>query len=319
MSERLEDVDSWLSAELARAADERQAAWADQRVRELAEGGVDDDGFARTLSLASRFAPRAPLAPSADAVDAAGALVGGWNPERWSVLEALRVRLVVARARGDAETLPAAIEEAFRYADEGELRALYRSLQFLPGPERFIWRAGEGCRTNMKSVFEADTCDTGFPVRHLDDVAWRQLCIKALFVEAPLWRVFGFDERVDSELARMALDLADERRSAGRSVYPELWMCLGFEPSDRALESIERELGGDDELSRRGAILALGRLGRTDRLEEIERDGGSLFGPTARWALLGRHDQAAYRAVSIPEGAAPTTHASEAGTPEAAD
>ena len=103
------------------------------------------------------------------------------------------------------------------------------------------------------------------------------------------------------------LDLCDERRSAGRAIYPELWMCLGFDADERALASIERELGGEDELSRKGAILALGRLGQEQRLQEVERDGGSVFGPTAQWALLGRHDQSAFASVSIPEGATPQT------------
>ena len=51
--------------------------------------------------------------------------------------------------------------------------------------------------------------------------------LKALFVGAPLWRVYGLDKRIDAELARMALDLADERCSAHREVQPELWLCLG--------------------------------------------------------------------------------------------
>ena len=82
-------------------------------------------------------------------------------------------------------------------------------------------------------------------------------------------------------------------------------MCLGYTPSERGLASIERELDGDDELTRKGAILALGRLGMTERLREIEADGGSRFGPVAQWALMGRHDQTAYAAVSPAEGARP--------------
>ena len=158
-----------------------------------------------------------------------------------------------------------------------------------------------------KSVFEANGCDSTYPAQHFDEVAWRQLCMKTLFVESPLWRVVGVDERADSELARMALDLVDERRSASRNVYPELWMCMGTEPTERALSAIEQELSGADELSRKGAILALGRLGQEERLSEIEQDGGSLFGPVANWARLGRHGREAFAAISPPEGATPET------------
>ncbi|MEM9382061.1 MAG: EboA domain-containing protein [Planctomycetota bacterium] len=305
MTGRLERAEAWLLRALADRCDDAQVAWAEERAAEIRAGGVDDGRFAQLLSLASRFSPRGPLDASLERLAGAASVLEGWNPERWTALETVRVRLVVARALADDATLPDAIEEAFRYADEGELCALYRSLQLFPGPERFVWRAGEGCRTNMRSVFEANACDTAFPVAHLDDVAWRQLCVKALFVEAPLWRVHGLDGRIDSELTRMVLDLVDERRSAGRPIYPELWLCLGHEPSERALASVETELAGDDELSRKGAILALGRMGETDRLREIERDGGSTFSPVADWALLGRHDQAAFAAISIPEGAVP--------------
>lgn len=313
----LEALDGWLGRALSaardRGGDDRGgAAWLDAACAELAGGDADGERFARLISQASRYAPRGPLLADDGRLESElGSLSPGTRADRWTALEAARVRLVVALARAEArhggDLLPDAIEEAFRFADEGELCALYRSLQFLPRGERFLWRAAEGCRTNMKSVFEANGCDTTYPARHFDGVAWRQLCMKALFIESPLWRVVGFDERVDGELARMALDLVEERRSAGRRIFPELWMCLGTEPDERALASLETEISGDDELSRKGAILALGRLGQTERLTEIERDGGSVLGPVAQWALMGRHDRAAYAAISPPEGASPET------------
>jgi len=305
-------IDEWLrqaleGAPTAGRTGKSAAEWSDRQLAAIAEMPLTADRFAQTLSMASRYAPRGPLSPSEQLKSAAEACLPGWNPERWTALEALRVRLIVAQAQVDPEHLPEAMKEAFRYADEGELCALYRSLQFLPGPDRFVWQAQEGCRSNMKTVFEANGCDTAFPAAHFDDVAWRQLCVKMLFVEAPLWRVSGFDDRVDDELSRMVLDLAEERRSAGRRIYPELWMCLGNTSDPRALEAIETELSGSDELSRKAAILALGRMGQSDRLAEIERDGGTLFGQVAQWALMGRHSAAAFASVSPPEGAEPST------------
>ncbi|MFT7170319.1 MAG: hypothetical protein ACI80K_003466 [Paracoccaceae bacterium] len=311
----LDQLTSWLDAALAAAPGAEAASkFADWNAKALAgiAAGTSDHQFCQTLSAISRFAPKGALAPSPQKVADAEELLSGWNPSRWTALETARVRLIVERAKADSESLTSAIEEAFRYADEGELCALYRSLQFLPGPERFVWRSAEGCRTNMKTVFEANGCDTPFPAAHFDEVAWHQLCMKSLFAESPLWRVVGFDARLDEELSRMALDLADERRSAGRPVYPELWMCLGsaetgLEATERKLSAIEGELGGADELSRKGAILALGRLGQTERLKEIEADGGTYFGPVAGWALMGRHDQTAFASISPPEGAEPKT------------
>ena len=307
MTDTLQTADRWIREALASGGHGKAVEWSDTEGAKLSSGGLSDAQFAQTLSLASRFAPRVDLAPSPEARAAADALVHGWNPERWTGLEAVRVRLILARAMADDRGLPTAIEEAFRYADEGELCALYRSLQFLPGPERFAWRSGEGCRTNMMSVFEANGCDTAFPAASLDDIAWRQLCVKALFIGAPLWRVSGFDGRVDTELGRMALDLVDERRAAGRSISPELWLCLSGAPSERALAALNAELAGDDELSSRGAALALGRLGAQDRLKELEGSTEGALLETVQLALEGHHDQAAFGAVSIPEGATPIT------------
>ena len=245
--------------------------WLKAAAEEIANG-VSDARFCTLVSLASRHARAGVgLEPTEKELDAAGRAVEGWNPERWTVLEGVRVALVQSRPDLAEESGHIAVEEAFRYADEGELRALYRSLALLPGPERFVWRAGEGCRSNMRSVFEAAALDTPFPVKYFDDVAWNQAVIKCIFIEAPLWRMWGLDTRLSPELARMALDLADERRSAGRPVQPDLWLCPGPHLDARALASVERELdpGNSHTLGRRAAAYALARGGHADRLREL--------------------------------------------------
>jgi len=261
-------------------------------------GGVDDARFAALLSLASRHARRAPLAPSASERAEAERLLPGFDPERWTVLETARVALVLARPDLPSASAARAIEEAFRYADEGELCALYRSLAHLPAPERFAWRAGEGCRTNMVTVFEANVLDTPLPQRVFDDLAWRQAVIKCVFVGAPLWRLYGLDRRLSPELARMALDLADERRSAGRPVPHELWLALGREGGERGLDSLERELAGAVPLGRRAAAYGLARAGAEERLKHLcasERD--PTVAAAMRDALSGNTAQSSFRAL----------------------
>jgi hypothetical protein len=219
---------------IARRAPGAPSAWVEEVAREL--GVARDESharFATLVSLASRHVPRATLDPTETERAQAYDVVEGWNPERWSVLDAARAVLVLSRRDAAEPGVVAALEECFRHADVGELVALHRTLALLPDPRRFAWRAGEGCRSSMRVVFEAAACDTPLPFTVFDDVAWRQLVIKALFVEAPLWRVYGLDQRLDAELARMALDLADERRSAGRAVYPELWLCRGRNAGER--------------------------------------------------------------------------------------
>ena len=247
--------------------------WLRAAMAEIADG-PGNARFCVLFSQAARHVKHAPLAPSPAEVEAALRALEGWNPERWDALEAARVLLILARTDlgGDGGAL--ALDEAFRYADEGELCALLRSLALVPGAERFAWRAGEGCRSNMRSVFEATALDTPFPALYFDDVAWRQCVIKCLFVGGPLWRLWRLDERLSSELARMALDLADERRSAGRPVPHELWLCLGRSGGARGLDALERELepSNPNRAGRCAAALAFARAGDTARLARLEKD-----------------------------------------------
>lgn len=234
--------------------------WLESAAAELARG-ASVERFCALLSLASRYVPRrgACAWTAADRARAT-ALLEGWNPERWTKLESARALLVLARSDLATPQGAAAVEECFRYADMGELCALYKTLALLPEPQRFVWRAGEGCRSSMKSVFESVACDNPLPVRHFDDVAWRQMLIKALFVEAPLERVFGLEGRLDEETARMALDLADERRSAGRAVNPDSWRLVARFGGARGKTSLERELASGTSAGKAAAGAVLARL-----------------------------------------------------------
>jgi hypothetical protein len=214
-------------------------AWLAAAAEEIARGAADER-FGALLSAASRHARREPLAPNDDGRARAAALTderdgfGGVELERWTLLEALRVRLVLARRDLAQPGAMQALESAFRFADEGELCALYRSLALLPDGRRFAWRAGEGCRSNMRSVFEAAACDTPYPARCFDELAFNQCALKAVFVGAPAGRILGLSRRLNPELTRMARDFADERRSAGRPVPADLALLLGPERGGRA-------------------------------------------------------------------------------------
>jgi len=252
----------------------RARSWFKDSSSEIADG-VGDKRFCMLLSLASRHAKdKQALQPSAAELSAASRAVGGWNPERWTLLETLRSALVLSRTDLQEEAGALAIEDAFQFADEGEQRALYRSLGLLTGGERFRWRAGEGCRSNMLGVFEANVLDTPFPCLFFDDISFNQAAIKCVFVGVPLWRLWGLDERLSPDLCHLALDLADERRSAGRAVQGDLWLCLGEQHSERASASLMRELEPNNP-NLDGAAMALyglQRAGQLERLRELAED-----------------------------------------------
>jgi hypothetical protein len=239
----------------------------EEALDEIADG-PSDGRFASLISLASRSVRRCKLEPTPAERQRCAELVAGWDPRAWTLLETVRVALILARSDLAESAGVRSIEEAFQYADEGELCALYRSLCLLPKGDRFSWRAGEGCRSNMLTVFEAIALDNPYPVQHLDDTAWRQLIVKAIFMDVPVWRIWGLDSRLSSELARMALDLVDERRSAGRPVQLGLWLSLGEYAGERGIAAMEAEYSGGSGPSRRAAVLAMARAGAGEKLRQ---------------------------------------------------
>lgn len=292
-------VDTFLGELLAARLSPAQRDWLAGALRLVASlTDPTADAFPMQISLASRHVPRGGLQPTEREIEGAGRVLAGWNPERWSILDAARARLVLSRRDLLGDGVVRAVEECFRFADMGELVALYRAVPLIRGLERFAWRAGEGCRSSMRAVFEAAACDNPLPFRVFDDLAWRQLVIKALFVEAPLWRVHGLDQRLDPELARMALDLADERRSAGRPVRHELWACLGGFAGERGRAALEREYRSGNPRERRAAALGLARAAEREtlvRLGAAETD--TSVRTTIDRALAGHHSVLEFRAL----------------------
>jgi len=226
--------------------------------------GVSAQRFSALFSMASRYAKRAPLS---EPLTVEGVCLDSWNQ-----LELLRVALLLARPDLKEDRFSLDFESLFRFADEGESCALYRAIALLPDPKRFVWRAGEGCRSNMLTIFNAVALDSPFPAKYFDDTAWNQLVMKAVFVEAPLDHVLGLDDRLSPELTRMALDYAAERKSAGRDLIAGFWLIPGNHQKE-ALSELVKDRWPDASADEKAAMsLALGRAGAADLLQELAKN-----------------------------------------------
>lgn len=276
-----------------RLSEPGRAFWS--KARDEIARGADEQRFAALVAMASRHAKRQPLALAPDERARAEELVPGWSPAAWNRLELLRVNLLLSRPDLAEPGFAEAFDSLFRFADEGETCALYRSLPLLPEGERFVWRAAEACRTNMLTVFEAVALDSPYPVAHFDDTAWHQLVIKALFLEMPLYRIAGLDDRLSPELTRMALDWAEERHSAGRAYHLGLWLCLGPHHPERVRALLDSHWPDAHSLERQAMLLAAGRAGQVDWLIQFERAPlDATLSVVARQAVEHRHSQAEF-------------------------
>lgn len=222
-------------------------AWLDEAAAGLAAGASD-----RALFAAFAAAPGRVGRDELGAV----ALPDGTSLLGWTRDQAARVLLLLARPDDDG-FLPA-LDRLFAAADLSELVCLYQALPLLPAPERFAGRAAEGIRSNMLPVFKAVALGNAYPAAWLDEGAWNQMVLKALFTGCALGEIAGLDRRANPTLARMLVDYARERRAAARPVAPDLWRPVGpFAAGEVLLRELRFALEGDDPAGQRAATLAL--------------------------------------------------------------
>ena len=206
--------------------------WLEQQRKQIAL-----DGAARKLfisfSAVPRYIEKTKLQLTARELEEAKNLKLGFNPTYWTLDRVGRTILILSFPDRNPDIYVQTINKIFAAADVEEAIALYQSLPLLPYPEKFKLRAAEGIRTNMTSVFNAVALHNPYPAEYLDDLAWNQMVLKALFIGPPLYPIYGLKRRNNPQLARMLLDYARERLAAKRSINPELWeLAAVFQPQE---------------------------------------------------------------------------------------
>ncbi len=261
-------LDRWLARQLPAEA----TAWLQQSVAKLQAPAPDGDLY-MAVSLVTRKVGKADLRLDAADLRDADAARAGWDPRGWSADQAARVRLLLA-LESDAARVSRCLDQLCITAVVSELAAFYRGLPLYPEPPRYVERATEGLRTNMKNVFESIAHRNPYPSEQFPEAAWNQMVLKALFVGSVLWPIVGLDTRSNPALARMLRDYAHERWAAGRPVSPELWRCVGPHATGAALEDLEKVLKQGTDPERKAAALALRASPDASAATVLQRDPG---------------------------------------------
>ena len=214
-------LNSWLETR----APAKGLAWLQRKQQEIKQKAVERNLFT-AFSSVSRYLGKQKLELSTKELQVANELITGWNPINWTLDQVGRTLLILSFPHEDEDKYVATLDKIFAAADVGELIALYQSLPLLPHPEKFKLRAAEGIRSNMTSVFNAVALYNPYPAEYLDDLAWNQMVLKALFVGSPLQPIYGLECRNNEQLSQMLIDYARERLAAKRKVNLELWQLV---------------------------------------------------------------------------------------------
>jgi len=246
---------AYLLAVIQKRADTAAVEWLQGQATKIA-GDEKRTKLFLAFSQASRFFPKEKLSLSQSEITEGRGLRKNWRPETWNLLTSVRAYLALHVSAANAESWRAQLSRLFETGDIYEQEALYAALCILPHQELLASRASEGLRSNMSTIFDAVALNNPFPSEHLNEMAWNQLVLKAIFLQRPMYQLIGIDARNNRGLADTLLDAVRERWSAHRSVMPELWRFVSPFIDESNIHLIKKLFQNGNELEMQAGMLA---------------------------------------------------------------
>lgn len=223
----------------------------------VAEFATNPQSFSIAFSAASRKTGKEIVNPSPSVIKQIQDVRPGFNISFWTIDRLTRVWLILNLPSADQQIYIRTLENIFLTAEMNEQVALYSALPVLAYPEVWRHRCTEGIRSNIGVVLESIMCDNPYPSEQLDEAAWNQLVLKAIFTDKPVHKIIGLDTRANEKLAHTLSDYAHERWAAHRAVNPLLWRCVSGFVNDAMVADIERLANSDLETERAAAALVI--------------------------------------------------------------
>ncbi|WP_162425935.1 EboA domain-containing protein [Pontibacter pudoricolor] len=243
-----------------RQATPEAAKWLKEK-KDLVKSSETGKELYLPFSAAPRYVGKSTLSLTQKELEQANQLRKGFTPRHWTTDQLARTILLLSLPHENADNYSKTILKLFGTADMGELVALYAALPLLPHPEKFVAQATEGIRTNMGNVYEAIALNNPYPSENFTEAAWNQMVLKTIFTGKSLQKIYGLDERTNSDLARMLSDYAHERWAAGRTVTPELWRPVGPHINQTIIRDIKKLFASQNETEHEAAALACAQSG----------------------------------------------------------
>lgn len=266
----MSEAHAFLHGILSRQSHGESLSWLKQKAAAL-ETEFTERSLYLAFSQLPRFFGKQNILFRDEDMRAASQLRKGFNPSAFTEVQVARVLLALMIPSDDVQRYLKILNNIFSTAEVKELVALYSALPLLPHPEHLKARACEGIRSNITVVFDAIALHNPYPADFLDDNAFNQMVLKAVFIERPLNKIYGLDQRANKSLARMLSDYAHERWAASRHVTPELWRPVGPFIDEELLKDMERVLEQGSELEKQAAALAIQSSGLVKAKELIPR------------------------------------------------
>ncbi len=252
----LQAAQSFFHSVLSRNSTGDSLTWLTEKINRSGKKFSEKD-FYLTFSLLPRYFSKDQLKFSEEPEKTGAQIRQGFNPSDFTIAQTARVLLLLMIPTEDENLFLKILNNLFTTAEVNELVALYSALPLLSYPESLKSRTAEGIRSNMAVVFDAVALNNPYPADFLDDDAFNQMVLKAVFIERSLDKIYKLDSRANKDLARMLSDYAHERWAASRYVTPELWRPIGPFIDDSLLKDIERLLEQGSELDKQAAALAV--------------------------------------------------------------
>ncbi|AWV98198.1 EboA domain-containing protein [Arcticibacterium luteifluviistationis] len=184
-----------------------------------------------------------------------------FSEEDWDLISFCRLAFLLQLNSPDNKEK---IETLLASADIKEQVIIYRALQYLENAEDFKLNIIDGIRTNMIDVFDAIALENNYAFTYFSEDAWNHMVLKAIFMERPIYRIHGIDQRKNEKLAGILQDFVHERWAAGRVVTPELWRMISGFTTESIIEDLKKAVLNDTDLGKAAAQKVLENAGQND-------------------------------------------------------